>query len=107
MAEPDDNLPSLEALQRRIDEVRGSSDEGSQNAAPRGNALSQAMRFSIDLAAGVAVGVGFGYLVDGWLGTIPLFMIAGLFLGMAAGVRNMIHSADIIDSKRTDENKDE
>ena len=102
MAKTDDNLPSLEELQKKIDEVRGPEESG-QDPSSRGTELSQAMRFSIDLAAGVAVGVGFGYFVDSWLGTIPLFMIAGLFLGMAAGVRNMIRSADVIDNKQTDE----
>lgn len=105
MVELDDNLPSLESLQRKIDEVRVT--ESDSGPALRGSDLSQAMRFSIDLAAGVVVGVGCGYFVDGWLGTLPLCMIAGLFLGMAAGVRNMIRSADVIDNKRTDENPNE
>ena len=107
MTKRDDDLPSLEALQQRIDEVKGPQKEGGQSALPRSSDMSKAMRFSIDLAAGVAVGVIFGYLMDRWLGTIPLFMIVGLFLGMAAGVRNMMRSAEIIDKDITDENKDE
>ena len=111
MPQHDDDLPSLEKLQQRIDELKG-PDEGSTDSTPKGNIFSQAMRFSIDLFAGVVVGVGFGYLMDQWLETIPLFMIAGLFIGMAAGVRNMMRSANKIeptDSKPLydDENKDE
>ena len=102
MVQPDDNLPSLETLQRKIDEVRGTEADSGPRA--RGGDLSQAMRFSVDLVAGVTVGVGFGYFLDSWLGTLPLCMIVGVFLGMAAGVRTMIRSADIIDNKPTDEN---
>lgn len=101
MVNPDNELPSLDALQRKIDEVRGT--EQTSGASARGRDFSQAMRFSIDLFAGVAVGVGAGYFLDSWLGTLPLCMVVGLFIGMAAGVRNMIRSANIIDHQTVDE----
>jgi|GEM_PF-652474 len=93
----DNKLPSLEKLQASIDRVKGVKQvsDKSENRAD----MSQAMRLSIDLAAGVIVGVGAGYLLDRLVGTLPLFMIVGLFVGMAAGVKNMMRSAEIIDKK--------
>lgn len=40
----------------------------------------------------VATALGFflGYAVDRWLGTVPLFAIAGLILGVAAAIRNLL-----------------
>jgi len=99
------DLPSLEKLQAKIDKVRGikpSSDKDVSKAD-----MSQAMRLSIDLAAGVCVGVMAGYFLDMWLGSTPLFMIIGLFLGMAAGVKNMMRSAEIIDRKMIEQQNEE
>lgn len=42
----------------------------------------------------VATGLGFflGYLIDGWLGTVPLFAIVGLLLGVVAAIRNLLRT---------------
>lgn len=34
-------------------------------------------------------GVGIGYWVDNQLGTLPVFVLVGLFLGMAVGARGI------------------
>lgn len=58
------------------------------------------------LGALSAVGIAFvlallfGFLIgralDRWLGTSPLFMIAFFFLGLAAGVLNVIRTASAV-----------
>lgn len=101
----DDELPSLEKLQAQIDKVKGEKKDEKKSTSRTD--MSQAMRLSIDLAAGVIVGVGAGYFLDRWLGTLPLFMIVGLFIGMAAGVKNMMRSAEIIDKKLAESEKEE
>ena len=42
----------------------------------------------------VSILLGFfgGYLLDRWLGTIPLFAIVGLALGVAAAIRNLLQT---------------
>ena len=97
-------LPSLDKLQAKIDKVR--KPERTSSAVYKVADMSQAMRLVIDLMAGVIIGVGFGYLLDKWLDTLPLFMIAGLFVGMAAGMKNMIISAKVIDDKLNEKQKD-
>ena len=47
----------------------------------------------MELAAGLAIGVAIGYFLDQWLGTSPWLMILFLFLGMAAGIRNVQRAA--------------
>lgn len=42
------------------------------------------------LAASVLVGVFLGKLADEKFGTSPVFLLVGLFLGIAAGVRETI-----------------
>ena len=42
----------------------------------------------------VAIGLGFffGYLIDQWLGTVPLFALLGLGLGVVAAIRNLLRA---------------
>jgi len=37
----------------------------------------------------LVIGFGLGSVLDGWLGTKPLFTIACFFLGLAAGILNV------------------
>lgn len=34
----------------------------------------------------IFVGTGLGYGVDVWIGTLPLFLLLGIFIGFAAGL---------------------
>jgi len=89
MVDSSDNLPSLDELQRRIDEAKAhTADE--EKEPPAASGMSQAMRLGVEMVAGVAVGSTFGFFVDKWLGTMPLFFIICFFLGAVAGFRNMI-----------------
>ncbi|MEM9048266.1 MAG: AtpZ/AtpI family protein [Pseudomonadota bacterium] len=47
----------------------------------------------IDLVAGVGIGFGMGYWLDTQFGSMPLFLILFVMLGLAAGVRVMLRTA--------------
>ncbi len=51
--------------------------------------IGLAFRVSIELISAVAVGGGFGWLLDGWLGTRPWLMLVFILLGGAAGMLNV------------------
>ena len=54
-------------------------------------------RVSVELVAGTAVGAFLGYLGDRLAGTSPWMMIAGVFLGAAAGFRNIFRYLSTLD----------
>lgn len=58
---------------------------GRQAGSPWGLGL----RAGLEVASALVVGVGLGLAADWWAGTRPLFLVAGLFLGGAAGVTNV------------------
>ena len=60
----------------------------SPGAAARQFALATELPFL--LVAGVAVGGGLGYLLDGWLHTKPFMMLILGALGFGAGVRELL-----------------
>lgn len=52
-----------------------------------------AWRMVIELVVGILLGFGIGYGLDAYFGTIPLFLVLFLGLGLAAGVKTMMRSA--------------
>ena len=59
------------------------------NAASLGNAL----KISTELVAAVLVGSLFGFILDSWFDTKPFMIICFFFVGVAAGIQNVIRSA--------------
>ena len=61
----------------------------SSNAASFGKAI----KISTELVAAVVVGTTIGFLLDNWFGTKPILTICFFFMGVAAGILNVIKSA--------------
>jgi ATP synthase protein I len=59
---------------------------------------------AVGFAFVLAVGIGFliGYWLDRWLGTSPWFMLAFFFIGLAAGIVNVVRTVNAVsrDEKR-------
>ena len=63
-----------------------------------------AWRMVIELVAGLGIGFGMGYGLDLLFGTLPVFMVIFTFLGLAAGIKTMLRSAqEIQEQKLADE----
>lgn len=86
--------PSLDEFSDRLDRARGEPEiENPRGGGPgNGAAWGRAMRVSSDLLAGLFVGSLLGLGLDRWLGTQPWFLLAGIGLGFAAGLRNIMRS---------------
>lgn len=91
MAE-DDDAERMRALERRLSEARKvpATGKGMMRGLSQGEA---AWRMVIELATGMAVGLGIGYGLDALFGTRPLLMVVFALLGFAAGVRVMLGTA--------------
>ncbi len=92
-----ENLPSLENLQARIDEVRGEQN-------PEPNRAPDPTRIGLELVSGVAVGGALGFYLDKWLGTKPFLFIILLMLGAVAGFLNVYR---LVSKPSDDEEKSE
>ena len=79
-----DNPPSLKDFDARLAKAREANRPPDRGATPT-SGLGQAMRLAVELVAALAVALGIGWFLDGWLGTRPWLMIVFLFLGFAAG----------------------
>ena len=58
--------------------------------------VGAALKLSSEFIAGIAVGVGIGWVIDRWAGTSPWGLIVFLLLGFGAAVLNVLSSAGVV-----------
>jgi len=66
------------------------------NGEKRGSFMGDAFKLGTELVAAVAVGTIIGFILDNWFDTKPWFIIIFFFLGSAAGMLNVIRTANRI-----------
>ena len=59
----------------------------------RGQFMGSACRLGTELVASVVVGTIIGFILDNWFGTKPWFIIIFFFLGVIAGILNVVRVA--------------
>lgn len=80
------------STQSAADDAAKAQNDGSM--AQAGRAMSLGFRAITELMVGLGVGAAIGWGFDWLIGTKPLLMIIFLFLGMAAGVWNVMRLAN-------------
>jgi ATP synthase protein I len=55
--------------------------------------FGEAFKLSTELIAAVAVGTIIGFILDDWFGTKPWLILTFFFVGVIAGITNVIRSA--------------
>lgn len=102
MSDPLDDREA--AARRKALEARIAKAKGPEPAKHHSEAhYSQgqlAWRMVIELVAGLGIGFGIGYGLDRLLGTLPIFLVLFVFLGLAAGVKTMLRSAQEVQRKQ-------
>lgn len=93
---PRSSSDPLESLDERIKQAQKKPETEPSGA-------SIALRMGTEMVAGVMVGTGFGYFVDDYFGTLPLFLVIFLFIGAAAGVKMMMETSARYSQTETEE----
>ena len=57
------------------------------------SSFGEAFKMSTELVAAVAVGTIIGFILDNWFGTKPWLILTFFFVGVIAGVLNVVRSA--------------
>jgi len=68
---------------------------------------NQAWRMVIELVSGLVIGLAIGMGLDSLFGTIPIFLVVFTLLGLVAGVKTMIRSANEIQTNEMAQAADE
>ena len=77
----------LEIAKKKL--VKRNLDNDKQNTSPIGTAF----KLSTELVAAVAVGTIIGFILDKTFGTKPWLILIFFFVGVVAGITNVIKSA--------------
>jgi len=77
----------LEIAKKKV--VKRNLDNDKQNTSPIGTAF----KLSTELVAAVAVGTIIGFILDKTFGTKPWLILIFFFVGVIAGIMNVIKSA--------------
>ena len=64
-----------------------------ENKGSNATSLGKALKISTELVAAVVVGATMGFLLDNWFDTKPWLTISFFFMGVTAGILNVIKSA--------------
>ena len=87
-------MKDLKEISTRL-EIAKKKLEKNKNINKSSNAasLGKALKISTELVAAVVVGSILGFILDSRFGTKPLLTICFFFMGVAAGILNVIRSA--------------
>ncbi len=107
MPETENERPSrsaLEELDERLRKARGDQDDD-ESEDRRSTSIGLAFRLTTELVAGLVVGIAIGWGLDRWLGTMPWFVLLFLFLGMTAGILNVVKTARRMNTVKAEDDK--
>jgi len=88
MTIPEDFKTRLKIAKSKIEKQVQSDSE------KRGLFMGNAFKLGTELVAAVAVGTIIGFILDSWFDTKPWLIIIFFFLGAAAGLLNVIRTAN-------------
>jgi ATP synthase protein I len=83
----------LHDLEGKVRDARARHEPSPSEAQDRGSAMGEALKLATEMIAGVAVGGFIGWALDRLFGTAPILMVVFLILGAAAGILNVIRTA--------------
>ncbi|MFO7756930.1 MAG: AtpZ/AtpI family protein [Roseovarius sp.] len=97
MSDPD-HSDRMAKLEERMAKLRG-KDADKPHQEEHYSQAQHAWRMVIELVAGLMIGFGMGYGLDLLLGTLPIFLVIFTLLGLAAGIKTMMRSAEEMQQK--------
>ena len=80
-----------ERLKDRLKNARKKLKVEKEN--PQTSNIGQAFKLSTELVAAVLVGTIIGFILDNWFDTKPWLIIIFFFVGVVAGILNVVRSA--------------
>ncbi|MFD1797482.1 AtpZ/AtpI family protein [Paracoccus aurantiacus] len=94
MPDLDRDAPDPERL-RQLEErlAKANAPKGPSQASIAFGHADTAWRMVIELVSGLGIGFGIGYGLDWLFGTMPIFLVLFLLVGLAAGIKVMLGTA--------------
>ena len=85
--EEDQFKTRLKIAKSKVDKNNNSEEKN------KGSNMGSAFKMSTELVSAVVVGTIIGFILDNWFGTKPWLILIFFFIGVVAGILNVIRSA--------------
>ena len=85
---PDDQFKTRLKIAKNKIKAKRSSKNGESSSG-----IGVAFKMSTELVSAVAVGTIIGFILDNWFGTKPWLILIFFFVGVAAGIINVVKTA--------------
>ncbi len=90
MKKSDDLKTRLKIAKAKIDKKTLNNDNNNPAS------LGMALKLSTEMVAAVLVGTIIGYILDSWFDSKPWLIIIFFFVGVAAGITNVVRTAKLM-----------
>ena len=77
----------LKIAKNKVKSIKSSKSEESSSS------MGAAFKMSTELVSAVVVGTIIGFILDNWFGTKPWLILIFFFVGVIAGIMNVVKSA--------------
>ena len=84
---------SKDPFKTRLEIAKKKAFEKENNKKPDPSPIGNAFKLSTELVSAVLVGTIIGFILDTWFDTKPWLIITFFFVGVVAGITNVIRSA--------------
>ena len=85
---PDDQFKTRLKIAKNKIKAKKSSKNGESSSG-----IGVAFKMSTELVSAVAVGTIIGFILDNWFGTNPCLILIFFFVGVIAGIMNVVKAA--------------
>ncbi|SPJ24454.1 AtpZ/AtpI family protein [Palleronia abyssalis] len=105
----EDTRARMAALEKRLAERKRRDAPPPKTTGQGYSGAEVAYRMVIELVTGLVMGLGIGYGLDSLFGTMPIFLVLFVFVGLAAGINVMMRTAKDVKLGETppDETRDD
>ena len=87
-------MKSIKEISTRLEIAKKNLKKSkAKNSSSNAASLGKALKISTELVAAVVVGSTIGFILDNWFDTKPWLTIVFFFIGVTAGILNVIKSA--------------
>jgi len=92
-AKPQSNPSDIDELGRKLDAINAKRTPEVEPAQASASNMAEGLKYASEFSAAVLVGAALGWGLDKLAGTSPFGLLGGLFLGLCAGILNVVRAA--------------
>ena len=92
-AEPQSKPSDIDELGRKLDRINAKRNPIEDPVQASASNMAEGLKYASEFSAAVLVGAALGWGIDKLTGISPFGLLGGLFLGLCAGIMNVVRAA--------------